>query len=296
MKELETSFRAGAAALVLAALMAAIPSGDLRAQDPRVTILPPSNPLQENLPRSWYRNYDYGVEVDGLWKPDVGLFQVVGKPYMLVYGVGIEPAYVISIKPQEVRPVQSSEITAKTDMEVVLAESSFLDTSPRPWGIDGRAGIVFFGGNQRIRVTRVPALVGETTLETLFTQNPLYRRGMDRYTPKQGPIARLKQVSSPIRIEVWFGSWCAHCQRVVPRFLKVMQAAGNPNLEIVYPGVPRDFGNYEPATEKRVKGLPTFILMRDGKEFTRIRGSGKDMSIEEELAGSLAGTTPASPS
>jgi thiol-disulfide isomerase/thioredoxin len=294
VKKLEAGFQAGAAALVLAALMAAIPSGDARAQDPRVTIGSPVTPLQENLPRSWYRNYDYGVQIDGLQNPDVGLFQVVGKPYMLVYGSGIEPAYVISLKPQEVRPVRSAEITVKTDMEVVLAEVSFLSTSPSPWANDGPAAIVFYGGNQRIRVARVPALVGETTLEELFTKHPLYRRGMDKYTPKQGAIARLKQVSQPVRIEVWFGSWCSHCQRVVPRFLKVMQAAGNPNVEIVYHGVPRQFGDYQPTTEKQVRGLPTFIFMRDGKEFTRIRGGGMKRSVEEELADILAATAPAS--
>ncbi len=58
MKKLDAGFQAGAAALVLAALMAAIPSDDVRAQGPRVTINPPGSP--DKLPqrgklRSWER-------------------------------------------------------------------------------------------------------------------------------------------------------------------------------------------------------------------------------------------------
>lgn len=282
-------------ALLVILTQAVLWPGAALAQTPGVQIQPPGTPMQQNMPRTWYRNFDYGVEIDGEHMPDVGLYQVVGKPFMLIYGPEMEQGWVLSMRPKEVRPVSSGAITVKNDLEVVLAESAFNDASPSPWANDGATAVVFYGASQRIRIARVPALVGETTVEAIFETNPLYRRGMEMYTPDQRAISKLKQVSTPFRIEVWFGSWCPHCQRVVPRFLKVMQAASNPNVEVVYHGVPRQFSDYEPAVRKEVRGLPTFIVMKDGREVDRFKGSGQKQSMEAELAELLgAGTQPSS--
>ena len=115
-----------------------------------------------------------------------------------------------------------------------------------------------------------------------------------RYWLAASAVSKLKQVDGHYRIEVWFGSWCPHCQRVVPRFLKVMQAVGNPNVEVLYHAVPRQFGSYQPAVQKEVNGLPTFIIMKDGREFTRFKGSGTPKSLEAEMADLIASTTRAS--
>jgi len=277
-------------ALLPALALLVLPGLDLLAQSHGAAIEPPGagTPVQENEPRSWFRNYDYGVEIDGSRKPDIGLFQVVGKPYMLIYGPELDPSWVLTLREKEVRPVMPTEITIKSDMEVVLAESAFLRTSPAPWAYDGETAVVFYGGPKRFRVARVPPVVGETTVEQIYEINPLYKKGMEKYVPDQSAIARLKKVANPFQIEVWFGSWCPHCQRVVPRFLKVMEATANPNVRAVYHGVPRDFTSYQPAKEREVEGLPTFIVLKDGREYRRFRGGGEKASLEAELADLLS--------
>ncbi len=292
MMKVRAAVLTGAPSLLLVVVLLVSAGAGPLAQSPGVVIQPPraGGPLQENEPRSWFRNYDYGVEIDGRREPGVGLYQVVGKPYMLLFGPGLETPWVLTLREKEVRPVKASEITIRSEMEVVLAESSFLSAAPEPWVYDGETAVVFYCGSpkRRVRVARVPPVEGETTVEHLYEVNPLYKMGKDKYVPDQSAIARLKKVASPYLIEVWFGSWCPHCQRVVPRFIKVMEATANPNVQVVYHGVPRDFTSYKPAQAREVEGLPTFIVLKNGREYRRLRGAGEKVSLEEELADLLS--------
>jgi len=250
-------------------------------------------PLQENLPRSWYRNYDYGIEVNGNLNPEVGLFQIVGEKLMLIYGPELDSGYVLSFTPKVVRPVPKSQVTSKGDLEVLVAQSAFDSGQPIPWMQDGPAAVIFYAGSDRYKILRVPPLEGTTNVEEIFKHNPIYKRGMEEYVPNSSSVAALKAVHQKATIEVWFGSWCPHCQRVVPRFMKAIQAAGNPNLDVTYHGVPREFGNYDPAVKKQVAALPTFIFLRNGKEFARMGGSSGVDVVEDEMARILGVSTTA---
>lgn len=246
-------------------------------------------PLQENMPRSWYRNYDYGIEVDGNLDPSVGLYQLVGKRYMLIYGSGLGTAYVLTLDPKVVRKVKDGQISAKNDLEVVLAETSFSESEPIPWMPDGPTAVIFYGGERKYRIARVPPIVGETTMDEVYAKNPIYRRGMEEYTPASEAVSSLRGIQKKATIEVWFGTWCPHCKEVVPRLVKTLQAAANPNLEVRYFCVPRNFGKYQPAVEKQVKAVPTFLFLRDGRELARIRGGPRNgSSMEAEMARILA--------
>lgn len=250
-------------------------------------------PLQENLPKSWYRNYDYGVEVNGDLNPDVGLFQVAGEKLMLVYGPALDSGYVLSFVPKVVRPVSKAQVTSKSDLEVLLPPAAVESGQPIPWMQDGPTAVIFYAGPNRYKILRVPPIVGTTTVEEIFKHNPIYKRGREEYVPKASAVSALKAVQERTTIEVWFGSWCPHCQRVVPRFMKTIQAAGNPSLDVVYEGVPREFGNYDPAVKKQVAALPTFIFLRNGKEFARMGGPTGVEVVEDEMARILGVATTA---
>jgi len=241
-------------------------------------------PLQENLPKSWFRNYDYGIEVNGNLNPDVGLYQVAGEKLMLVYGPALDSGFVLSFVPKVVRPVSKGQVTSKSDLEVMVPLSATDSGQPIPWMQDGPTAVIFYAGSNRYRIMRMPPIVGETTVDEIFKHNPLYKRGREEYVPNASSIAALKAVHEKATIEVWFGSWCPHCQRVVPRFMKAIQAAANPNIEVVYEGVPREFGTYDPAVQKSVAALPTFIFLRNGKEFARMGGPAGVESPEDEMA------------
>jgi thiol-disulfide isomerase/thioredoxin len=276
-----TSELTRAASLVLAAFATAFcsQSGDAGAQTSGSSL-----PLQENLPRSWYRNYDYRIEVDGRVSSDAGLYLMVGKPYMLIYGSSLDNAFVLSTnEPKVVRPVKKDQITTKSDLEVVLPESSFTAATPIPWMQDGPTAAIFYAGQRRFRIGRLDPIVGPTTYQDIVNYSPVWKIGMDQYTPDANDVAWLRSYREKVTIEVWFGSWCPHCQQVLPMFFKALQAAANPNIEVTYYGVPREFGNYTPAVQKDVKGLPTLIFLKGGRELGRIRGGPEKGPFEAEV-------------
>jgi len=242
-------------------------------------------PLEENMPRSWFRNYDYGLEIDGKVLPEAGLYQMIGgKPYMLVFGPVLDSAFVWSADPRVVRSVGKDRVTPKGEDELMLAESSFAAAAPIPWMQDGPEAVVFYAGQKRFKILRVPPIVGPTSADEILKNLPAYRKGMDEYRPEAAAVAELKNVRKKVEIEVWFGSWCPHCRAVVPRFLKTLQAVANTNLAVSFNGVPREFGAYAPSTARAVKGLPTFILTQGGKELGRVQGEPASGSLEAELA------------
>src|SRR5258706_2974645 len=85
VRECGSRFRASsfstAALLTLGVVLSASPAC---AQAP--TNASSDAPLQENMPHSWFRNYDYGVQLDGKVLGEAGLYQMIGKPFMLIYG------------------------------------------------------------------------------------------------------------------------------------------------------------------------------------------------------------------
>jgi len=168
--------------------------------------------------------------------------------------------------------------------ELMLAESSFAAAAPIPWMQDGPEAVVFYAGQKRFKILRVPPIVGPTSADEILKNLPAYRKGMDEYRPEAAAVAELKNVRKKVEIEVWFGSWCPHCRAVVPRFLKTLQAVANTNLAVSFNGVPREFGAYAPSTARAVKGLPTFILTQGGKELGRVQGEPASGSLEAELA------------
>ncbi len=248
-------------------------------------------PVRENVPRSWYRNFEYGIEVDGSLSADAGLYQLVGKRLMLIFGPSLSEGYVLSFEPRVIRPVRSAEITPKNELEVVLAEAAFANADPIPWMADGTTAVIFYAGDRKYRIARVPPIVGETTVEEVFKHNPMYRRGMEEYSPDREAVAELRRVGSKALIEVWFGTWCPHCLKVVPRLLKTLRAAANPNLEARLHAVPNPFSDYEPAVRRNVRGVPTFIFLRRGEELGRIRGGGEEEPLEVEVARILGSST-----
>jgi len=236
------------------------------------------------MPHSWFRNYDYGVQLDGKVLGEAGLYQMIGKPFMLIYGSALDNAYVWSADPRVVRAIRREEVTQKGDDEVMLAESTFAASAPIPWMQDGPEGVVFYSGQKRFKILRVPPIIGSTSAEELLRQLPAYKKGMEEYHPNADAVTAIKGVRQPVNVEVWFGSWCPHCRAVVPRFLKLLQAAANANLAVSFEGVPREFGTYAPSLARDVKGLPTFIFTKDGKELGRIRGEPATGTLEDEIA------------
>lgn len=70
---------------------------------------------------------------------------------------------------------------------------------------------------------------------------------------------------------VFFGFWCPDSKREVPRFLKVADLAGIPPGRIKLYSLDRSKKSSDGLTQEfKIERVPTFIVLRNGKEIGRI--------------------------
>ncbi|HKI05210.1 MAG TPA: thioredoxin family protein [Thermoanaerobaculia bacterium] len=127
---------------------------------------------------------------------------------------------------------------------------------------------------RKVSLNPKPPLVGLRKGAELKQHNPQYMRTASTYTPNVAAIASLKKIPKPVRVRVFFGSWCPHCREHVPFILKVEdQLQGSP-VKFEYVGLQRPPDAWKDPEVKRLKvnGVPTGIVYRDGKEIGRILG------------------------
>lgn len=262
--------RGGAAAGL--ALGAALAMAGLRAEEPPST----------GAPRVWSENYEFTVDIGGKPAGDARLYNARGRPAILIVIPGAPQAIVIDTGRRQVLTADAAAVSSGEEADQVMLADEAAGGEPQPFTME-RDTVVFFLSGHKHRLARRPPLLGDVSSDALIAQIPAYRKGMEDYTPAPQDIVYLKDFPDPVRIEVFFGSWCPHCRVMVPRFLKSIQEAANANLQCVFTGVPSPFSDYPPAKERQVKGIPAFIVFSGDREIGRIGAFASDSSVEHEL-------------
>lgn len=132
-------------------------------------------------------------------------------------------------------------------------------------------------------------LVGEITKEGLAQTpyNSWYKPNYDNYNVKQPIIENFKDELQHYQILVFLGTWCGDSKREVPRFIKVLDAAGHPSKNLKIVALDRRKEHYKTSPDGEEWGLqilrvPTFIFYRNGREQNRIIET-PNKSLEEDL-------------
>jgi len=130
-------------------------------------------------------------------------------------------------------------------------------------------------------------ITGIVTTEMLAKDLPGYSDEYQNYATDAAQIDRLKTISEPTNIVVIIGTWCPDCHRETPRFMRLIEAAANPNLTVTYIGVDRS--KLDPqglAAQYEFSRIPTFIVEQKGKEIGRII-ERPEVSLEADLVNIL---------
>jgi thiol-disulfide isomerase/thioredoxin len=104
------------------------------------------------------------------------------------------------------------------------------------------------------------------------------------YTPNSGAVEALQQKKDTIQLVVFMGTWCDDSHFVIPRFFKLVDAAGLKDERITLIGVDRaktTIGHLSEALN--VKNVPTIIVMQNGKEKGRVVEYGTSGSFDKDL-------------
>jgi len=93
------------------------------------------------------------------------------------------------------------------------------------------------------------------------------------------------KIGDDLKIDVYLGLWCGDSKNNVPKFIKIIDAAGQKNLTVNYYTVERKASRDIKYFIKnlKVERVPTFIFYRSGKEIGRIIENPKNSLIEDFL-------------
>ena len=109
--------------------------------------------------------------------------------------------------------------------------------------------------------------------------NPEY----NDYKPSEQYINKLKEKINAVTIVVVFGEWCGDSQEQVPRFMKIMDAAGMKasNLKLIAVNRDKD-AVIEDISPYHIERVPTFIVFNGDDELGRIVET-PSTTLEEDL-------------
>ncbi|MFY7652261.1 MAG: thioredoxin family protein [Chitinophagaceae bacterium] len=107
--------------------------------------------------------------------------------------------------------------------------------------------------------------------------------------PNADAVTILQNQANGISFIVFGGTWCEDTRQLLPVFFRWIDAAGFDNQKIQLWGVDRNKQSTNKAHEKyQIKNVPTFIVLKNGKEIGRVVEYGSIGVIDKELATIIA--------
>ncbi len=236
-----------------------------------------------------------GAPAEPAWEPAVGLLLTVAdtldpaglifdspdfQRQLVVPGNG-EEAFLLDLAAHAVLSLPRDSIVWSDEKLPVPDLAEALDIG----GFLVDEGVVAFHVDGiELAVKPEPPLVGEVSLERLHTSKPDYVHTAGRYRPDPKVVEAVRGVGIPTEVAVFFGTWCVTCKQYLPEFMKIMEEADNPNIQVVYYGVSEDQLEPKEALKKyRNSATPAFIVLQGGREIGRIEHDPLD-SIGLDLA------------
>ncbi len=118
----------------------------------------------------------------------------------------------------------------------------------------------------------VENVIGSITKEHLFKHFRAFQENYTNHTLAQKELTHLQTLKSPIHLVIVFGTWCHDSEREVPRLLKLIEAANNPNIsyELISVGYDKTLPKNHPR-QFSIEFTPTVLVLdRQGNEINRV--------------------------
>ena len=132
--------------------------------------------------------------------------------------------------------------------------------------------------------TEPTIIIGKITPQDIWIELPNWKVIYDEYEPNQGAVNILQAVENNYNIVCVMGTWCSDSRNGVPSFLKALDLAQNPNLDLEVYGVDQNKKDPEQIAQKlMVEFVPTFIIYYQGLEIFRMVESPEE-TFEQDFA------------
>jgi thiol-disulfide isomerase/thioredoxin len=111
-----------------------------------------------------------------------------------------------------------------------------------------------------------------------------YAQNQRGYVPEAGAVNAFRSAKDSINIIVFGGTWCGDTKALFPKFFALTDAAGFPQDRVTVVGVDRSKKTVHHLTEAfGITNVPTFIVMKNGKEIGRVVEYGNYGMFDKEL-------------
>lgn len=249
--------------------------------------------LPQADPNQFFLTGHHQFRLAGELVKDAQIYKVLsGQPRIVVIAPGLAQPILFSAADKQVIPIAKERLIFRPD------DPESFTLQPVESFAKGER-LVVDGLNLKSQVEGKPILiesrdplVGETAPEGILAYMPEYRRAAAAFQPGKGDLKLLASLTEPADIEVFFGIWCPHCEKMIPRLLKVVESLKNPNIRFHFHGLPQIFSEDPLPRQYKVIGVPVAIVRRGEKILGRIDGP-KLEHPETALSSLLFGDEPA---
>ena len=100
----------------------------------------------------------------------------------------------------------------------------------------------------------------------------------------EAAVAAFKQKGKKFKLIIFGGTWCEDTQNILPKIYRVVDQSDYSEKNITLVAVDRKKQTINNLhTIYKIKNVPTFIVLKDGKEIGRVVEYGKSGSTEKDL-------------
>lgn len=149
--------------------------------------------------------------------------------------------------------------------------------------IDGKHLLLEANGVS-VLLARHEGTSGVLTEDALWEVVPSWADLVERYEPDPEVVRQIRAVKEPVHLNVYLGTWCGDSKNHVPKVLKTLQQAGNPNISVELIALASGFHEpWDRIREDRITNVPTFIAVSEGEELGRLVEDAQGSSMSHDL-------------
>jgi thiol-disulfide isomerase/thioredoxin len=248
-----------------------------------------AQPPVDAVLRDFQPSDEYILELGGKAVPKAEIFQTEKVGAVLILAPELASAVLINPRGGSVETLIPAKIVRRPDGALdILADAVLkrqgtfeLKDDDVRFTVDGKAAAI----------KPKPPILGLHRAADLRAYGARYEQRAKAYAPDAPVIAALKKQPRDIVVKIYFGSWCPHCQKQVPKAMRVEQELAGSHIRFEYFGLPHAVGQDPEARRVGVSGVPTGILYSAGREVGRINGGEWDSpesAIRDILASAAA--------
>lgn len=227
-----------------------------------------AQPAADALLRDFVPTGDFVLEVEGQKAEGAEIYQTERVAAILVVTSKLAAPALLQPRAGTVETVSLMSLARRPDGTIDVLANAELAPAGRFTLED--ENVRFSVGGKSALLKPKPYLLGLQDAGALLADKPEYARGAREYRPYEPSVESLRAIERPVRVRVYFGSWCPACGRMVPPLLKVVEQLEGSNVGFEFYGLPQDFAGEPAAEADDVHSVPTGIVWVGGKEVGRL--------------------------